>query len=545
MPVLQVGAQEALGIHVEGQQLMVAHLRRQGRQIRVLSLRKGLLAHRLDSAEDTGQDASESVEADVLGLDSAGTEAAALNHGNHRNVGQPETNSDALYRLITDLPTRRCRVGLSLLDGRVFYTEFPGDFDLKGKKLKRRLLAESQTGREEEQEIPQAERHAYIRGHAGKLLSIVHDDPMETMTLLDGLQPFIGRVEISLIDPLEVVLMNLVRAEYPGDEQVTAVVYLGQDFSQVVFMQQGEFLGLSPPIREGSWADDVLDIVSRRIVFTQHTANLPDIGRILLAGDCRRLEASTFFAEQFPESQVKYLTMLQLDLESLDRDTQPDLPAYAVPVGLAWKALDSTAAYPTNFLPNSRRRLQNALQLGWHSLVVLTLLMVALLGFGRQEQQQQAAIRQLDMANRLSQQQLEDLRPRKQQVLEASERIGEYESRLALLDTLAAKRTDWSGKLGRWAEDFQEVGSSWLLSFATDARGVGRGSDWTQPHLPPVRQVYINGKIIDRAKSAELAQRLGHGQIRSLTRDEIRGQTVYDFDMVVPVEAADTNQREP
>ena len=557
MGFLRSGVQQALGLHIDGQLVQVAHLERKGKQIKLVALKSASLISRLDlDREIEGfETASETVEnGDILGLDlDEATEIEEPTSGGAEEEEEqpPETNSEVLYSLLGDFPLKTCTLALSLQEGSVFFSEFQDNFELKGKKLKKRLLEEMQKERDLEGSIPLQERHAYFKTEQGKLLSIAHEDSLEVLNLLDELKPFIGRVQIGLIDPLEIALMNLVRIAYPAEESVTAIVHLGQGFSRVTFVQNGDYLAFSQPIHEGGSSDQVLNTVCSRILFEQDVADIPEISQVLLSGDCKKLDALPFFTEQFPDSQVEYLAVPETDLDLPEEPAQePDQDAisdFAVPIGLAWKVLQprSAAFYPTNFLPKARKRQQNPLELAWHSLVLLALLMVSFPLFTLKAQQQDRTIEEIELNNELVQQQLDEFNPYVKMVDDLYAQIQDYEGNLALSDTLMTFQTDWSGRFHEWTGAFETTGQLWLDRFSTTEGDVDIGGNWGDMDLSAPQEVYMFGKAIEPTRVSEVAARLGDGQIHALTRVPIRTKTVFQFDLVVPISTGETDPTEP
>jgi hypothetical protein len=541
------GAQEALGVQIDGQQVLVAHLGRRGKQMRLMGLGRSRLVRRLD-LEGGEEAASEQAEAaDILGL-AEEAPAAPPEQGEEQ---APQSNAEVLYGLLNRFPLNRCTLAVSLLETSVFYRAFDDAFGLKGKKLGKRLREEAAKERSGEGLIPLEERHAFFATGRGRLLSIVHEDPLEILGLLDELKPFVGRVQIGLVEPLEIALMDLARLAYssplaggrslrrpgPGDEEATALVFVGEDFSRVLFMKGGEYLAFSQPIHEGAHAPQVLRTIYSRILFEQDSAELPAIGRLLLGGECQALQAQPFFAEQFPEAQVDYLAPPGLDLSDLEEEKRQELSAYAVPIGLAWKALGSRAMpfYPVNLLPRARRRQQNPFELAWHGLALFALLVASALFLAVRADQQQERMQALRHSLALVQEQVEEHRAYAQRMDGLYARIGEYERRFALIDTLAGRRVSWSGVLREVADACQEAGGLWLEHFATVEGELDVQRNLSAQAGP--REFFLSGKATWRQGVPRIAERLGDGHIPSLVRTQIRGRTVYQFALRVPLGA--------
>lgn len=530
--MLGTGAREALGLQVDGQRVLVAHLRRQGRQVVVAGLRSASLASRLEVGQQGGTGAGPASPGDILGLAEEPAEKGGEEEGS-----PPETNTEVLYRLLERFPVKRCSLAFSLVESCVFFTPFEDSFGLKGKRLKERLIAQTEKGRTSVGALPLAERHAFFATGPQRLLSIMHEDPLELLGLLDSLTPFIGRVRVRSIEPLEVALMDLAKLAYPVAEQVMAVVFVGEEYSRVIFMRQGECLAFSQPIHEGLVSSQVLQTVYSRILYEQDNNDLPEIGQVVLAGGCKAIQAQPFFAGQFPQAQVDYLTAPELDLRELEDAEREQVSGFAVPIGLALKALwpQEKRLYPVNFLPRARRKQQNPFELAWHGLLLLALLAVAALWLGGIAQEQERQLGELGQAVEVLKGQVQENAAYVKMVDDLNTQINQYEGRFALLDTLEARRLRWAERLGEVAWAVQATEDIWLEKLSTAEGNLDVRRDVDAQGLPPAQAISLYGKALYRDRVPELAQRLEETLVRSSMRDQIRGRAVYQFDMRIPV----------
>lgn|GEM_PF-2872508 len=550
------GTNEALGLQIDGDQVHLAHLRREGDRTVLVGLHSAGLVSRLDVEEEEEEGPAPEDVGDILGLSDDPVldipeTAESPSESEEEPVG---SNSDVLYRLLGQFPLKQCSLAFSMVETGVFFTTFDDDFGLKGKKLRDRLLEEAAKVSTSDNPLVLKERQTAFKIGEQRLLSIVHEDPLVILDLLDQLKPFVGRLQIGLIEPLEITLMNLVRLAYPADDQVTAIVFTGQDFSRVIFMREGDHLGISQPIHEGVGSPQALRTIYSRILFEQDEANLPDIGRVILTGGCRQLDAQPFFAQQFPNSEVDYLALQELDLSELDlsevalsevalsevaRDTGNRISTFSVPIGLAWKSLraKSPSFYPVNFLPKARRKQQNPLELAWHGLALLAALVATVLFIGFKGKTQIAVIEELQLKVGLDQQQIEENSSYLQLLDDLYAKVADYERNFALIDTLATRRAPASTRLEEVAAAFRSTGGLWLERFSTSEGDIDAQ---VGARLSAPRDVFMYGKASNRARVPEIAERLGDGYIQSIIRAEIRGRTVYEFDLKVPMVSSRT-----
>ncbi len=531
-------ATEALGIQIDHDLVRLAHLRWEEGRVVLVGLHQTRLVQRLDVEEEGDEEAGPPQGAgDILGLAQDSpldlTESVEASHG--EGEAAPESNSDVLYALLNQFDLKKSNLALSMAETGVFFTDFTHDFGLKGTKLRNRLMEETANEGGADLPLPLRDRHVYFPVAEGRLLSILHEDRLAILDLLDELEPFVGLVQIKSIEPLEVTLMNLVRLDRPLDEQVTAIIYVAHDFSRVIFMQNGEYLRFSRPIHEGVESPQTLLTIYSRILFEQDEQQLPDISQVLLAGECRELDAQPFFAEQFADASVGYLGQDSLDVSAVDEEAQTQVSDYAVPIGLAWRTLRPKAAtfYPVNFLPRARRRQQNPLELAWHGLTLLAVLLTSVLFLGFKLQDQTEVMDQLKLEISLAEQQIAEHSSYLQLLDDLYAQIGDYERNFALIDTLAKRRVLSSHRLQKIATAFRSTGDVWLERYSTSEGNLEAqvGSDAVAP-----QDLFMYGKASKRERIAQIAENLGDGYIQSIVRSEVRGQRIYEFDLKVPVQ---------
>ena len=538
-------------MHIDGHQVHIAHLRREGKRIVLVGLDSATLPSRLDLQPEEEEVQSVTVDTgDILGLTVEEpveiAEVPAQDEGaeeeEEEEEGEPETNADVLFRLLEKYPLKRCSLALSLLETGVFFRDFADDFGLKGKKLKDKLVEELIKERSFDGTLPLAERQAFFPIARGGLLSVAHEDPLEVLGLLDSLKPFIGRVQIGLIEPLEITLMNLVRLSYPPAQYATAVVFVGEGFSRAVFMCNGEYQAFSQPIHEGFQSPQILNTLYSRILFEQDVSELPEIGQVLLVGSCQAIDALPFFTEQFPDARVEYLAFPDLDLESLEEQEREWISSFAIPIGLAWKNLRPRQEqfYPVNFLPRERKRQQNPLELAWHGLVLFALLAVSVLFFGVRVQNQGREIDDLALAVELLEKQVQENMPHVQKVDEIHAQIGDYERNFSLIDTLASQQESWSTRLGEISKALRRSDGLWLDRLSTLEGGVDTQGEWGGHPLPAPERIFVDGKAAQRTWVSKIAHSLGDGDVRSVTRTKLRDRTIYRFDLTLPITSSTT-----
>lgn len=504
----------AIGLSVDGLSIKAAHLRREGRRIVLSRIETARFKTRPGTEEGAGGASAAPSAEDVLGLAPAPTAPAPESDAAAQEGGEEETNSTVLYGLLGRFPVAESTLAIGLMEASVTLFDLKGLGNLKGKQLRKQAvekIAAAKGG------PPPPDDHIdFIQTGAG-VVALAHEDPLETLALLDDLRPFFDQVQVGLIDANEVSLMNLVRQTAPKDDQVTAIVYVGEEFSRAIFMRGSDYLGLTQVINEGVHSPQVLNTLYSRILFEQDTSHLPEINRILLAGEARGVDAQTFFASQFPDAGVDYLIPSGIDLNPIDQDRER-ISEFDIPIGLAWKALEpkNERFYPTNFLSRERKRLQNPLEIAWHGLLLVALIAATTLFFGMRVWEQGRSIATVQRSIQMKEQQVRENSIYITLVDSLHQQIAWYKQSLALTDNLSGRYRSWGYFLRTLSEETHQVNSLWF----TGLNGKGEG-------------IELTGRSIYRDRIPAVAWKLKETVVRRTTRSQIRTQEVYDFDLEV------------
>jgi len=208
---------EALGLQVDGDQVQLAHLRREGDRMVLVGLHSADLVSRLDFEEGEEEGPMPEEVGDILGLaDDSALDILAAADPDESEQEQAGTNTDVLYNLLSQFPLKQCSLAVSMMETGAFFTTFDDDFGLKGKKLEDRLLEEAAKVSSSQSPLALEERHTWFKIGEQRILSVVHEDPLSILDLLDQLKPFVGRLQIGLIEPLEITLMNPIIWAFPS-----------------------------------------------------------------------------------------------------------------------------------------------------------------------------------------------------------------------------------------------------------------------------------------------------------------------------------------
>ncbi len=559
MAISSIGiSKHAIGVMVDGLDVKIAYLAREGGSIVLKAIKRARLKKRMEERIETGEiealegelpgiaeeqadqrevaqeETAPETEEDILGLDAMmetepepEVELAAEGGGEDVEAeDEEENNASILFSALGEFPIRQSLLGVNLLEPSVDFFDLANTEGLKGKKLKKWIESEIENIKGQDGGIND-DNLGYFQVD-GTVVSALHSDPMELLSSIDQLKFFFNtNVRVSVIDINEVALMNLVRLSETPEDEVTAIIYIGTDFSRVVFLRGSEYLGFAQVINEGFDSPQVLTTIFSRILFAQDVSDIPDIDRIILAGESKSVNAQEFFSGQFPESRIEYLVPDMLDTSQIERDQVDLVSVFAIPIALAWKVLDpqNERFYPTNLLPGERKRRQNPFHIAWHGLSLIALLAGTALYLGFQYEKNIDAIVLDNRKVELQIKQIEDATPLADTISIIENRIGELEAKISRIDTVSSDYNRWSRILKKMVEETDRTNSIWFDQMKSTDEGIS-----------------LSGRALQRNKIHEIASSFGVSRINQITRSELRGKEIFSFqfdalyDQIIPSE---------
>jgi len=505
MPAFFGSPGEALGIMVDGLEVKLAHLLKEKGKVFLLGIENVELKTPLVEKAEEEERAKEE---DILGLKDAEVE---------REAGpeeEAETNTSVLYSLLSRFPVRRASIAFSMLEPAVQFFDFESDFGLKGNKLKQRLRAEILETKGIDFPFEQIDSFKLADG---RLLAAGHEKPSELLNILGTLKPYLGvALKIAHIDTNETALIGLARKAGLAEGEVSAVVYVGREFSRVVFMRGWDYLAFSPALNEGFQSPGVLNTVFSRILLAQDESGIPEINRFLLAGESQVVGAEEFFKEKFPEARVSYLVPEALDLSRLESERVGLTSAYAIPISLAWRALEPSSPdfLALDFLPEKIREEQKVLKLAWHGFVVIGLIVVAIALLALQNNGREMRKSSLQSSIQQARAQIAQLEVTAAKVDSLDAEVQRLASAIAVTDSLSKGSERWSSFLKSLSENARKVNSIWVEKFA------GSGGD-----------VMISGSSLYINRVTRLAKLIPGSEIPKISEERLRDQTLVKFDI--------------
>ena len=523
MASLRGSKNTAVALFVDGLELKMAKLSLRKNNVVLEELQSVMLASKLEDRHVIDVTSESLTEA---------PDAFALPGGDSVSEASSDNNAVVLG-LLSKFPVNDYLLSYAVSEPSVYYHTLENDFGLEGNKLKHRVLDELRNIRAVQ---PALDAIDFFESSEKNLICVIREDGLSMLNTLEEIKPFMGRhlPRIPLIEISDVALMNLARANYGfGPEEVTTIIYVGVEFTRLIFMKGSEFFHFAPVLGEGYDSPNIQNTVYSRLLLEQDNMGIPRIDKILLAGECQRITFDEFLRHQLPDVDVQYLRTPYVDTSALPADVQERVPEFAVPIATAWKVLnaDHPAFYRTNLLPESVREGQRTFKLAWHGYVLLALVFLGTLYFTRDYTRIKQDVSSKQQTLLQLQTRVQENERLKAAIAEKNEQRNRYVIALAVYDSLVPGSDRWNKSLAQLTKGVEDLKGIWI----TEIRALSDGS------------MSIQGYALYRARIPRIAALFDNATLAKVEVKEIREKAppVYNFLITVPPQLEKRDQQPP
>jgi Tfp pilus assembly protein PilN len=514
MPIQAGEGKTAVAVFVDGLELKFVRLSAKGNKVTLRDFKTVALVHKFEEKQASPEESEGTAFGDLSSGDSFASAGAI-----ESPADEGSTNASVLLGLLNEVGSpKKYTLSYAISEPAVTYQEFESNFGLKGEKLKKKISQELSTMRAS---APALDAIDIIPSVSGGLLSLIREDGLHVYELLSEVKPFMGgRVPlIKLMDSADTALMEMVRTQYePQEEEVSVLVYVGHDFSRLVFMQGEHYLHFAPIISEGYESPNIENTIYSRILLEQDNIALTRIDRILLAGESHKVNLLDTLAPQFSSALVEYIKAPTLDLGEFEESIGEAISEYIIPIMTAWRSLQPKLPgfYDINLIPHFILESQRTLALAWHGIFIAMLITCTIPFFILSYNDRQTEIRRLKVELVQKQQKLSELDIFKQRKATLSSDISRYSNATSIYDSVAPGSDRWSRILHYLANSVEDLNSLWIYSLKPDGRNI-----------------IISGRAIYRTRIPRIASIFEKATLREVRTITIRKKILYEFDIVI------------
>ncbi|MDP1677129.1 MAG: hypothetical protein Q8L88_09695 [Bacteroidota bacterium] len=436
------------------------------------------------------------------------------------------SNGEVMIGLLSEYPTAAYEFVYSISEPSVYYQQFENNFGLSGMKLKRKLVDELSATRSVK---PTIDSISYIPAAEGQILAVIREGGLGLLDVISSVQDFLDKrvPRVQFIETSDISLMNLVRANYElGESEISIIVYVGSEFSRLIFMKGQYFFHFAPVISEGRLTPNIENTIYSRILLEQDSAGITRVDRIFLAGEANKIDLKQFLAPQFAEAPIEYVIAQTLDTTEFADNPEAIVSEYAIPISSAMRALElkSSLYYHVDLLPVSFREGQKIFKLAWHGYLLLVLIFITTLFFtSRYAELNQEVLRSRSDLIKKQEQLAEN--QRLQSILDSLTRQNsQFESALKVYDQVIPNYNRWSKVFNHLTNSVDGLNSVWIKTIA--ARGDS--------------SIELMGYTLYRQRIPRIANMFENATLQTVDMDKIREKEVYKF--VVLINSFDANK---
>jgi len=446
--------------------------------------------------------------------------------------GVEASNRDILLDLLRRVPTKRLGYAINLPASLTStFLLRNGYADLRARQLRKRVLSEMRERLDGE--VPN-DHLDFLSSSENDVLVFSYKGIIPFIQACDDMRREIkGRPRFVLVEPDVVSLLNLVRFnQEPDREEIIAIIDIEEETSRIIVARVGgdeDFLHTAPPIRESSNSESFLRTIYSKLVYELDVGDIDDFDRVILTGKAREVGAKKFLKEKLGGTKVEYIT-INSDKIIVPDELRRKVSSYAVPLGLAIKALQPTAKnlLQTNFLPDYVRSRQRVLKIAWHGILILLLILLIPIVTNWQKNQKALALRKASQKVVNLQMALADIEWVEPLVNDLAYRATLSDARVALIDSLAKASQRWSVTLGHLSRAVREVNNIWITELSSRKRGI-----------------QLAGFSLYRNRIPMFASHFANATIQRVTPAKIRGKVVYRFSLGIEAVVDDPSDFDP
>jgi hypothetical protein len=489
---------QALGLAVSGAEVRLAHLVSHNGQIRIEGLERARLKTTLENQPShTERDNAKLEEAegkDAFGLKDPLSDKAAGDGERKADNG----NLEILYRLLEKYTKKKTKIAFNVPLSMVNYQRQDGAVTVAERSPASR-------GTDKDAESTQGQER--LTANDGATIVMSYEKHPPTMSLMREVNEFLrGNLFLALMEPTEVALANLARRSNELEAgKITAIVYIEDDFTRLIFLRGRDLFHVSSIIHENAASPDILEVIYRKLIYEQDEAGIPEIAAIWLAGKSSRINAAEFFASYFEAANVRYLSSTMLSGLSSGEMQRGVFSEFAVPIALAWKTLEPKSPFfiPTNLLPQDLLDQQQVLKLGSHGYVLLALTGLAAFFITWQIIKLNGNIREVRAKNTQIEMKIAGNQSTVDRVMLLDNQCTRIRKNLTLADSLSHGHAEFLAFLQKLNGSVQRTGSVWVDEIAKQTDGFS-----------------VKGTALNRDAIPMLAEKLENASLSQVTRFE-------------------------
>ncbi|MFC1898051.1 tetratricopeptide repeat protein [Candidatus Cloacimonadota bacterium] len=422
-----------------------------------------------------------------------------------------------LQNFLQIFPLEKGKIGLNANEEQVSYFQFDASFAKS--KLLQKLKEEMLSAEERKAKFFTID---YILNPNKSGLAFVHRGKFDLFHALRDINLILSkeRYFYSFIDTNEIALMNLIRHNYSFEpKDYVLMLYIGMDYKVGIVMKDNVHVKTFPIIVPESDPESMRQAIFSKVLLEQDISDINITKNVILMGDQTTDDDLEFFRSKGTEDDN--ITRLELqklqDLENIETSFDDQkIARYAIPIALAWKALDAKNSdfYQSNLLPEKVVQNQKYFKIAWHGFLILVLIFYfAFSGTIKNLQIKQNKVK-YEQKNYAAESELRRNRGLIAKLNDIKNKLNVLETNFDTVEKLSGNKNLWYYILSKISKLTKNEPITWLEDLSSSNDNFS-----------------ISGYSTNRRSIIPLANLFPKGTISEITKYDLQEQTVWRYEI--------------
>ncbi len=361
----------------------------------------------------------------------------------------------------------------------------------------------------------------YLNTIDNKILAFTYEGLPPLFNVYDKVKDRLKiKPKIKMILPIELSLTNLIHFNYsPEEDEVIAIVHITTEMSKIILTKGGRILHISQPISENANSPALLSKISGRLLFEKDVSSIHHFSRIVISGERDEKDVVDFMKQQFSENEIiEYFDINKDKFKTNQEFINEDMSKLASALGLLTSSLlynDHHENY-IDLVPNYIKNKQVFFKLSWYNITLLILL----------------AITPIYLSSLLARKKVE--------YNEWKQKTEIISEKLALIEYVEQKRDSLNSELINIMDELGRIKgiSKGAVQFSETINLINNeinklGGIWLENLDYSQQKIVLSGYSKYRGRITKLVAFFEKAEIKTINPKDIRGFTVYEFEIII------------
>ena len=438
---------------------------------------------------------------------------------NGKGEGHQEKGIDPiLFETFSDIEDKQLDLGVNIPSRFIKSIFIDKDFSESNPKDKNKEVKKEINIRLERP--VSSDHYDFIDTAENRIIGFTYEGRPPFLNIYDQIQDLLDiKTKIQLLLPDELALANLIKYNYePEPDEIIAIVHITTEYSQLIITKGGDLLQVSHVINIPAKSPDILNKISGRLLYEKDLNNIDSFSRIVITGmDKNKNAAETLKEKASFESPVEYFNLSEEKFAVMTEELG-DAHKISVPLGILVTLLTEQKPHinTVDLVPEYIKDRQTLLKATWYNILILFLLFLAPIYLGYRYNQEARRLDNLKEDIRILEQKIAALQPIKEKRNRLMVQLNKITTELDNINNISQGNYQLSKSLDKIKSAMQEEGNFWLDDISFNRENI-----------------VLSGYSMYRNRPPRFVANFPDAKLEKITRDEIRGEPVYKFQIII------------